>query len=119
MNTPSSLRAESDKFINTLQRLASLHKLAKGSVVSLRFVRSLQQYDHVGWTRCEVACLVDFVSPSSKFVAEIPDEIHDFDILQIWQANWWLKNEFLDAAGNGYVKALHYDINAIKSPMTL
>jgi hypothetical protein len=82
MNTPSSLGAESDKFINALQRLASLHKLAKGSVVSLRFMRSLQKYDHVGWARCETACLVDFVSPSSKFIAEIPDEIHGFDVLQ-------------------------------------
>jgi hypothetical protein len=105
MNTPSSLGAESDKFINALQRLAWLHKLAKGSVVSLRlrFIRSLKEYDHVGWARCEPACLVDFISPPSKFVAELPDEIHDVDVLQSWQANRWLKDEFLDTAGNGYI----------------
>ncbi|KAK7571698.1 hypothetical protein V3481_018909 [Fusarium oxysporum f. sp. vasinfectum] len=109
MNTPSSLGAESDKFINALQRLASLHKLAKGSV----------KYDHVGWARCETACLVDFVCPSSKFIAELPDEIHGFDVLHIWRANRWLKYEFLDATGNGYVKAQHYTIKTIKSPITL
>ncbi|EXL63907.1 hypothetical protein FOPG_19821 [Fusarium oxysporum f. sp. conglutinans race 2 54008] len=65
------------------------------------------------------ACLVDFVSPSSKFVAELPNEIHGFDVLQSWQANRWLKDEFLDTAGNGYIKAQHYAIKTIKSPITL
>ncbi|EXK77755.1 hypothetical protein FOQG_17554 [Fusarium oxysporum f. sp. raphani 54005] len=82
-------------------------------------MRSLQKYDHVGWARCETACLVDFVSPSPKFVADLPDEIHGFDVLHIWQANRWPKDELLDAARNGYVKAQHYAIKFIKSPMTL
>ncbi|KNB06434.1 hypothetical protein FOXG_07145 [Fusarium oxysporum f. sp. lycopersici 4287] len=119
MNTPGSLGTESDKFINPLQRLASLHKIAKGPTVSLRFVRSLQKYDQVRLSRGQIAYLFNFVSPSSKFLTEIPDEIHGFDVLHIWQANRWLKDEFPDAAGNGYVKAQHYAIKTIKSPMTL
>jgi hypothetical protein len=110
MNTPSSLGAESYKFINPRQRLASFHKVAKCAVVGFRFVRAFQKYDQVGLARGQIACLFNFVSRPFKFLAEIPDEIHDFDVLHIWQANRWLGDESLDAAGNRYVKAQHFEV---------
>ncbi|EXL39469.1 hypothetical protein FOCG_17934 [Fusarium oxysporum f. sp. radicis-lycopersici 26381] len=100
MNTPSYLGAESDKFINPLQRLAPLTNSPKVP-------------------QGQIACLFNFVSSSSKCLAEIPDEIRGLDALHIWQANRWLKDEFLDAAGNGYVMVQHYAIKTTKSPMTL
>jgi hypothetical protein len=54
--------------------------------------------------------LFNFVSRSFKFLAEIPDEVHDFDALHIWQANRRLDDEFLGAARNRYVKAQHFEV---------
>lgn len=118
MNTPSSLGAKSNEFINSLQRLASLHKFAKGPIISLLFIRPLQNDDQVRRARSEATCLFNFVFQSRKFLAEPLDEIQNFNILFSQPANRWLQHKVLDAAGNGYVKAKHCAIKSMKSLLT-